>query len=164
MPQGNQEQLTALYREYGSVIYWRCVRLLGEPAAAEDATQETFIRVHRHLAKAPDSDEALGWIWRIATNYCLNQLRNQKRARARSVELPPPIVDSQSDLFADRELALQVIMRAPPKTRSVACLHYVDGLGKGEIARILGVSARTVTNRLNTFLTNARKYVARAAS
>lgn len=164
MSSNSNEQLTALYREYGPVIYWRCLRLLGEEAAAEDATQETFVRVHRHLAKTPDGDEALAWIWRIATNYCLNQLRNRTRARARSRELPPPIVESERDLLADRELVLQIIERAPEKTRSVACLHYLDGLGKGEIARVLGISGRTVTNRLNVFLNNARKYVARVAS
>src|SRR5437762_3845020 len=70
------DRLTGLYRMYGPIIYARCMRLLGDRAAAEDATQETFIRVHRHLHKAPD--EALGWIYRIATNYCLNEIRNRK--------------------------------------------------------------------------------------
>ena len=75
----NDDRLTALYRSYGPAIYWRCLRLLRDRAAAEDATQETFMRVLRHLDRAPDADEAIRWIWRIATNYCLNELRNSKR-------------------------------------------------------------------------------------
>jgi RNA polymerase sigma-70 factor (ECF subfamily) len=61
-------QLTRLYRQFGPVIFARCRNLLGENAAAEDATQETFLRVHRHLERTPE--EALGWTYRIATNYC----------------------------------------------------------------------------------------------
>ena len=54
-----EDRLTTLYRMYGPIIYARCVRLLGDRAGAEDAIQETFVRVQRHLDKAPDSKEAL---------------------------------------------------------------------------------------------------------
>jgi predicted RNA polymerase sigma factor len=57
------DRLTTLYRQYGPFIYARCVRLLGDRAAAEDATQETFMRVQRHLHKAPDPKDALGWVY-----------------------------------------------------------------------------------------------------
>ncbi|MFI5376709.1 MAG: sigma factor, partial [Candidatus Rokuibacteriota bacterium] len=63
----------------GFVIAAGLVSSLGAGAAsAEDATQETFVRVRRHLEKAPDAHEALLWIYRIATNYCLNELRDRK--------------------------------------------------------------------------------------
>src|SRR5262249_2483041 len=84
------DRLADLYRAYGPTIYARCRRLLGDDAAAEDATQETFMRVQRHLEKAPDSREALAWIYRIATNYCLNELRDSK-VRAKPVEELPEI-------------------------------------------------------------------------
>jgi len=64
------QRLAALYREYGPVIYWRCAKLLRDEVAAEDATQETFLRVCRHLDAAPDTDEALRWIWRITGSPC----------------------------------------------------------------------------------------------
>ena len=70
-------QVTDLYRKYGAVIYSRCRRLLKDDALAEDATQEVFVRVMRHIESAPDDQAALAWIYRISTNYCLNQLRDR---------------------------------------------------------------------------------------
>ena len=52
------ERVTEHYRAYGPVIYARCRRLLADGEAAEDATQETFMRVHRHLDKADGALES----------------------------------------------------------------------------------------------------------
>jgi RNA polymerase sigma-70 factor (ECF subfamily) len=144
------------------VIYARCRRLLGDGAAAEDATQETFMRVHRHLDKA-DSREALAWIYRIATNYCLNEIRNRKR-RPEPAEQIEQIGDDLYVALADRDLAERIVERAPEKLRVVAWLHHVDGLDQAEVARVLDISRRTVVNRLAEFSTNARKFVERGAA
>lgn len=156
------DRLTELYRAYGPVIYARCRRLLGDGAAAEDATQETFMRVHRHLAKA-DSREALAWIYRIATNYCLNEIRNRKRRPELHDELPEIITDTDAAL-ADRDLAARIVARSPEKLRAVAWLHHVDGLDQGEVARVLDISRRTVVNRLAEFAENAKKFAQRGAA
>lgn len=157
------DRLTELYRAYGPVIYARCRRLLGEGAAAEDATQETFMRVHRHLAKA-DSREALAWIYRIATNYCLNEIRNRKHRPELHEELPEPVFAGVNDALADRDLAARIVARSPEKLRAVAWLHHVDGLDQGEVARVLDISRRTVVNRLAEFAENARKFAQRGAA
>src|SRR5262249_36458571 len=75
------DRLTELYRRYGPAIYARCRTLLAPERAAEDATQETFLRVQRHLDRVPSAREALYWIYRVATNHCLNELRS-RRGRA----------------------------------------------------------------------------------
>ena len=146
-----EDRLTELYRTYGPVIYARCLRLLGERAAAEDATQETFVRVHRHLDKAPEAKEALAWVYRIATNYCLNELRDRKHRPELRDELPEWSGASSEAVFADRDLAARVIQRSPEKLRVVAWLHYVDGIDQGEVARVLGISRRTVATRIAEF-------------
>jgi len=94
------------------VIYARCRRLLGDGSAAEDATQETFMRVHRHLDKA-DSREALAWIYRIATNYCLNEIRDRKRRPELRDEEVDVIGDDLQRVLADRDLAERIVERAP---------------------------------------------------
>lgn len=158
------DRLAELYRTYGPVIYARCVRLLGDRATAEDATQETFMRVHRHLDKAPNGREALAWIYRIATNYCLNEIRDRKR-RAEPVEELPDVIDAGVEgVLADRDLVARIVRRSPEKLRAAAWLHHVDGMDQGEVARVLGASRRTVINRLAEFAEHARKFAARSAA
>ncbi len=157
------DRLTALYRAYGPMIYARCRRLLGDGAAAEDATQETFMRVHRHLDKA-DSREALAWIYRIATNYCLNEIRNRKRRPELHEDTPEGATGDLQAALADRDLAERIVARAREKLRVVAWLHHVDGLDQGEVARVLDISRRTVVNRLAESAENARKFLQRGAA
>ena len=158
-----EDRLTELYRAYGPMIYARCRRLLGDGAAAEDATQETFMRVHKHLAKA-DSREALAWIYRIATNYCLNEIRNRKHRPELFEELPETVSGDVPAALADRDLAARIVARAPEKVRAVAWMHYVDGMDQGEVARVLDISRRTVVNRLAEFSENAKKFAQRGDS
>jgi RNA polymerase sigma-70 factor, ECF subfamily len=160
----NENRLTELYRTYGPVIYSRCSRLLGDRAAAEDATQETFMRVHRHLDKAPDPDEVLAWIYRIATNYCLNEIRDRKLRWELHETLPDLPGESVDAILADRDLVARIIHRSPEKLRAVAWLHHVDGLDQGDVARVLDISRRTVLNRLAEFTRNARKFVGRSGA
>lgn len=160
-----EDALTTLYRRYGPFIYARCVRLLDDRAAAEDATQETFMRVHRHLARAPDPNDALGWIYRIATNYCLNELRNRKlRPQAMSAGLDglEDTGDSLEAVLANRDAVARLVRRSREKLRAPAWLHYVDGLDQGEVARVLGISRRSVVNRLSEFVASARRFLARS--
>jgi RNA polymerase sigma-70 factor (ECF subfamily) len=160
----SDDRLVELYRAYGGAVYARCRRLLGDAQAAEDAAQETFLRVHRHLARAPDARQALRWIYRIATNYCLNELRN-RRHRPHPVERlpePDPLPDGV-DRLADRDLVRHIVEQVPEKLRAVAFLHHVDGLEQAEVAAVLGISRRTVVNRLAEFAARAR-LAARAGS
>jgi RNA polymerase sigma-70 factor (ECF subfamily) len=153
-----EERLVALYRSYGGAIYARCRRILGDDPTAQDATQETFMRVHRHIERAPDQRDVLRWIYRIATNYCLNELRG-RRLRPLPVdqlpELPP--LDSPDDRIADRQLAQHIVHEMPEKLRAVAWLYHVDGLEQTEVADILGISRRTVVNRLAEFQERGRR-------
>jgi RNA polymerase sigma-70 factor (ECF subfamily) len=161
----HRDRLTSLYRSYGPAIYARCRLLLVDEAAAEDATQETFLRVHRHLDRVPDAREGLYWIYRVATNYCLNELRD-RGVRAVPAALPE-IVDeagAPETRLSDRDLARRLIARARPKVRVVAWLYHVDGFEQEEVAAIVGVSRRTVASRLTQFLTNARKFIRRSAA
>jgi RNA polymerase sigma-70 factor, ECF subfamily len=159
------DRFTQLYVRYGPAIYARCRRLLNDPAAAEDAAQETFLRVYRHLQSAPTADEALRWIYRIATNYCLNELRDRKHEPL----LLPETLDiadltTGEEPIADRQLARKLAAGAPPHLSVAAWLHHVDGMDQGEVARVLGVSRRTVVNHLAAFRRHVKKFVSRSAA
>ncbi|MDB4955334.1 MAG: family polymerase sigma factor [Myxococcales bacterium] len=159
-----EDRLTTLYRMYGPVIYARCMRMLGDRSTAEDATQETFIRVQRHLDKAPESAQALAWIYRIATNYCLNEIRDRKLRPDLPGEIPEGASAPLETILADRDLVARIVKRSPEKLRATAWLHHVDGLDQGEVARVLGSSRRTVVNRLAEFAENARKFADRSGA
>jgi RNA polymerase sigma-70 factor (ECF subfamily) len=163
------DRLTDLYRRYGPAIYARCRTLLADENAAEDAMQETFLRVQRHLDRVPGAREALYWIYRVATNYCLNELRD-RRGRALPEgdvgDLPQPIegIDNVESRLVDQDLARRWIARARPNVRLVAWLYHLDGFEQEEVAAIVGVSRRTVAARLALFSANARKFVRRSAA
>jgi RNA polymerase sigma-70 factor (ECF subfamily) len=136
--------------------------MLGEAGAAEDVTQEVFLRVHRHRDSVPPPDGVLAWLYRITTNLCLNALRD-RAVRPVPVEVPPELPgESQQELLADRDLAARLVARVSPKLRDAAWLCYVDGLGQEEAAAVLRVSRRTVAARLAEFLVESRKFVSRS--
>jgi len=157
-----KDRVAVLYKKFGPAIYTRCRRILKDAAAAEDATQEVFLRVGRSLDEAPGSPEALAWIYRIATNYCLNELRSRKR-RARVVtSLPEATVGHDGEnAVANRELARRIIQRAPGRLAESAYLYHVDGMSHEEVASVLGHSRRTVINHIAEFGRRARKFLLR---
>lgn len=149
------DRLRHLYATYGPTIYERCRRLLRDDSLAEDAAQETFVRVARHLDRVPDAQRALAWIFRIATNHCLNVLRDRQRLELHATpERPGPEPEARLE---DRDLLARLIARVPPKIRTTAWLYHVDGLDQEEVAKVLGVTRRTVINHLARFERSARK-------
>jgi RNA polymerase sigma-70 factor (ECF subfamily) len=165
-PRGQRARQTVagLYRRYGPVTYARCHRLLRNRAAAEDATQEVFLRVLGHLKSAPRDVDAVKWIHRIAVNYCLNVLRDQARRAEPMADLPERAGEHPDAWMTDRDLARELVMSAPAKLRDPALLHYGYGLEQQQIALALGISRRTVINRLCSFSARSRRFAAREGS
>lgn len=158
------QRAAELYRRYGPLVYARCRRILKDPVASEDATQEVFVRAFRHIDRAPDDRAALKWLYRISTNYCLNMLRD---ARHRPLDAGEALRELRTEDLAvtleDRELALKLVSRAPEKLRAPALLHWVDGIDQGRVAEMLDVTRRTVINRLADFTTWAREFATGAS-
>ena len=159
------ERLTELYRSYGPAIYARCRLLLMDDGAAEDATQETFLRVWRNLERVPDARQALYWIYRVATNYCLNEIRDRRSRDIPSEQLPEVTESSLAAeaRVANRDLARHLIDHAHANLRVVAWLYHVDGFEQDEVAQVVGISRRTVVNRLADFRAGAHRFLKRSA-
>jgi RNA polymerase sigma-70 factor (ECF subfamily) len=153
----DDDRLGQLYRRHGAAIFARCRRLLRDDAAAEDAAQEVFCRVQRHLARVPEASNALPWLFRVASNYCLNQLRDGRRRR--QVPLFEEPAAPASDL-AEQTHARRLIAGVPEKLRAVAWLHHVEGHDQQEVADLVGVSRRTVLYRLADFQVAMRAHLA----
>ena len=159
-----RERVAELYKTYGPAIYRRCLRLLGDTEAARDATQEVFGKLMRDARKLETRDSALPWIYRVATNHCLNLRRNAARHGEEGLpdfEMASP---ESPDLVPERQLAQRVLARFDTQTQAVAIGVFVDGMEHEEVAHALGISRRTVARKLQRFLGNARKYVTRSTS
>jgi RNA polymerase sigma-70 factor (ECF subfamily) len=158
-----KRRVAELYKEFGPAVYRRCLRLLKDPEAAKDATQEVFMKLVRDIPKLEDRATVLPWIYRVATNYCLNQRRNASRRGEDTADTELEVADgTPTDLYPDRALAQSVLSRFDTATQAVAVGVIVDGMEHEEVAAALGVSRRTVARKLERFLENARKYVTRS--
>jgi RNA polymerase sigma-70 factor, ECF subfamily len=163
LPDGSQvtdrERAAALYRQYGPAVYRRCLRLLKDREAAQDATQEVFVKLVRDIAKVDDPAIVLPWIYRVATNYCLNALRNRSRRGEDSLDGFEIAGNTSVDSFTNRHLAGAILARFDEGTQAVAVGVLVDGMGHEELAGALGISRKTVERRLARFLEAAKKFV-----
>lgn len=145
-------------QEYHSV--YRSVRaVVMDSAAAEDLTQETFVRAyrarHRYTPTAPPG----AWLRRIGINLAISYLRRQKLARF----LPARLYMAPDRRDYDRAEARDVVGKAlallSPKLRAAVVLHYYEGLTRDEIADVLGVPAGTVASRIAKAVAIMRKAI-----
>jgi RNA polymerase sigma-70 factor, ECF subfamily len=158
----NRDHIAELYRTWGPAIYRRCLRLLRDQEAARDATQEVFRKALSSPEKLADPDIALPFIYRVATNHCLNERRNA--GRRGETEMGELEVASAHPEFPQRRLVQRVLSRFDTKTQSIAVGVLVDGMEHEEVADALGISRKTVSRRLARFLEHARKYLERSAA
>jgi RNA polymerase sigma-70 factor (ECF subfamily) len=143
----NDQKLGELYASYGHLVFQRCLRLLRNPADAEDAMHDVFMRAHRTPGPARST---LIWLYRVATNCCFDRLRSRRRLQRHddaSVR-EEPLVEAD----ADRQAVLAMVLRQVDEvTCEMGLLHHVDGLTQDEIAHECGYSRRTVGKKLEAF-------------
>lgn len=158
MPITDQE-LTALYDRYAHIVYRRCVSILANEEDARDAVQETFARVIRHHDEFRGQSSPLTWMYRISTNYCLNQLRNGAGRRDKLAhqahELPGAMSES-GGVPLDRERVLALLDACDEETRACVVHTYFDECTRQEVAELVGISVPTVRKRIEEFLARAR--------
>ena len=161
----HREAAARLYRDYGAAVYRRCLRLLRNREAAQDATQEVFVRLVRNMERLEDRGGALPWIYRVTTNHCLNVLRNAGR-RGEGALLVALEADDRpaTEALPDRLLAQEILQRFDASTQAVVVGVFVDGMEREEVAATLGISKRTVSRKLERFLSSSRRFLGREPS
>jgi RNA polymerase sigma-70 factor (ECF subfamily) len=139
------EQLVRAYQQH----VWRFLRrLLGDASVAEDVTQETFLRVYRRLPTFTFEAKFSTWVFQIARNAGIDELRSrQRRARLASVAPPPRPSAAPPDTRVEIEAALASL---PVELREIVVLIEVLGLRYHEAATVLGVPEGTVKSRMFT--------------
>ncbi len=153
---GKEAALATLYDRYHRQSFAFAVRILGAEADAEEAVQETFVRVWRNARQYDASKAAvLSWLLSITRNLCLDELRRRRR-RAPEIQELDGALDHPSADRTDEEAERAIIgeqVRAAlhalsSDQRSAIELVYFHGLSSQEVGRLLGVPAPTVRSRL----------------
>jgi RNA polymerase sigma-70 factor (ECF subfamily) len=153
---GDPRAFEEVYRAHAGRLYSVACRMVGNPADAEDLLQDIFLAAHRKLDSFR-GDSALGtWLYRLATNLCLDHLRSRAARTSQMTDAlddEPSLADRSSRGLADRALARVDLERAlaqlPEGCRAAFVLHDVEGLEHREVAEVLGVAEGTSKSQVH---------------
>jgi RNA polymerase sigma-70 factor (ECF subfamily) len=151
----DQASMEALYRTYGSMVLRRARTLLGDEHAAQDMVQEVFMKAIRAFPGFRGESSLTTWLYQVTTNHCLNTIRDGARRR-RALERRMPTREPVAESAEDRVGVDELLQQLPRELAEVAIYYYVDQMNQDEIATLLGISERTVRNRLRDFKDAAR--------
>ena len=146
---GDRDAFEMLFREFEREVYRWILRIVREPAAAEDALVEAFWRAYRGRARFDASRSFGAWMRRIATHAAIDQLNAARRRRWVSPDVVRHAVPTRAADVSDvSDAIVRAMASLPPKFRVVATLALVDECPHAEIADALGVPMGTVKSRL----------------
>ena len=154
-----------LVRKYQSKVYWHVRKMVVDHDDADDLTQEVFIKVWNHLENFRQDAALFTWIYRIATNECLNFLSSKRRKfflplNDVGAELTQKL-EADEQLSGDAvELKLQkAILRLPDKQRLVFNLRYYDEMPYEQMAEVTGTSVGALKASYHHAVKKIEQYV-----
>lgn len=149
MRRNPESGIRMVMQKYGEPVYWHARRLLVSHDDAQDAVQETFIKVFRSFHSLKEAKALRSWIYRIATNEALRFIERKKTPRL----LTESIDDSATDIaaadytdYTDLEaVKLQkAILSLPPKQQATFNMRYYDEMEYQQIAEAMETTVSTV--------------------
>lgn len=146
------------YRRYAPMVLRRCRYLLGDEDRALDAMQDVFVSLMTNV-KSLKGAYPSGLLHRMATNRCLNIIRDDRRkALVPGDEILDRIAryDTAGEVLLLTDLLDRVFGKEAVSTREIAVLHYVDGMTLEEVSREVGLSVSGVRKRLRRLQESAR--------
>ncbi len=157
---GNTSAYNGLVQRYQRQVYNLAYRMLGNAEDAGDLVQDTFLRAYSALTSFRQDASFLTWLYKIASNLCIDQLRSRKSKSALSLEVEleegrEPAADLRSTDPEEaavrgsvREVVQRAIMNLPEKYRAVVVMRHLNDMSVDEIARILELPTGTVKTHL----------------
>jgi RNA polymerase sigma-70 factor (ECF subfamily) len=157
---GDESAFRELFQKFGPRILHYARRLVGSEARAEELVQDVFVQMYRFRHRYRPESRLATWVYKIATNVCLNELRRPERRlridlwgraerdeRPEGPSLPDPDAPTAEQGASTRELSRQLesaVAALPPKQRAALLLSRVDGLAYRDVARSLGCTEGAV--------------------
>lgn len=148
------------YSRFGALVVRRCRAILRDPVAAEDAMQDTFVKLWRYGASYREAASKVGWLYQTAQRCCFDRMA---RGSAQYEVLGPlDSLEQSAELLAPPSLdaweTVQALLsRLDERSRQVAVLYHLDEMTQEEIADELGISRQTVYNRLKAIHEHAQR-------
>jgi RNA polymerase sigma-70 factor (ECF subfamily) len=152
---GDPEAFRELFEQHKDKVYSVAYRFTGDPSAAEDIAQETFVKLFDCIGSYRGGAKFESWLYRLVVNTCFDRRRRSKR-------FLPMLENFLGSVRAPGLDALDEVMRAemaghlraavgglPPDQRMVVVLRYTEGLSYEQIGEILGCPKGTIASRLN---------------
>ncbi|MHA6481036.1 RNA polymerase sigma factor SigW [Paenibacillus sp. strain BS8-2] len=160
---GDQQAFEELVDLYQDKLFHMAYRMLSNRQEAEDVVQETFLRVYKNLDRFDESLKFSTWIYRIATNLCIDRLRKRKPTYSLDAEsseyegldgysmIPGDNRTPESELILSdtQRIIHQAMETLPPKYKSVMMLRYIQDLSLQEVGDILGMPVTTIKTRVH---------------
>ncbi|NLY43522.1 MAG: sigma-70 family RNA polymerase sigma factor [Clostridiaceae bacterium] len=161
---GDVEAFEQLIESYQKKVFGIAFRMLGNTEDASDVAQEVFLKVFKSITNFKEESSLSTWIYRIATNVCLDEIRKRKKATVVSINSTIQLEDGEIDMQVEdqgphpdeiverKELENEVkkaIERLNNEHKIVIILRDIQGLSYDEIADILQCSLGTVKSRIN---------------
>lgn len=164
------DALAVLYDRYGSLAYSVALRILGDPAMAEDVVQESFLKLWKSAqAFDPARGSLRSWLVASVRNRAIDQLRGRGRNERQEVELDTaagvPGADVRTDpwrevsMSLERDAVTEALQRLPADQKQAIELAYYGGYSQREIAEMSKVPLSTVKGRMRLALEKLHSYL-----
>ena len=135
-----------LVRTYQQRVYWHVRKMVIDHDDADDITQEVFIKIHKAIETFREDSQLFTWIYRIATNECLNFLTKKRRRFFLPIEDIEPQLAAKldsSDMISGDEIQRKLqkaVLQLPDKQRLVFNMKYFDDLSYEDMSEITKTS------------------------
>lgn len=149
---GDLDAFGDLVRRHELQVYRVALRMLGSPADAEDAAQESLVKAWRSIGRFRQGSAFGTWLYRIVTNHCLNVIAARRPTvewdddRAAGHGLDPA---DQVQQRAEMQALKRSIAGLPAEQRAALVLREFEGLAYEEVAEILGITLAAVKGRIH---------------
>ena len=145
-------------------VLMTALRLLGRVEDAQDAAQEVFFRLHKHLRRFDQTRDLVPWLYRVTVNVCHDLHRKRARNATLGLEEAEEVAilsdpEGTLGLAEQRRMVAQGLKTLPEKERAALVLRDIEGLSTREVARVLRSSETTVRSQVSTARVKIKKFI-----
>lgn len=170
---GDADAFEQLVLQYQTAVYNLCLRMTGNPEDAADMTQESFLKAWRNMDSFQGNSAFSTWLYRLASNTCLDHLRLKKRrpqlslvmedsdGEEQELDVPDQTASPEEQVIASEEQAIlnEALQSLEEQPRQILILRAVHELSYTEISQVLDIPEGTVKSRLARAREQLRKKI-----